>query len=158
MKTRLQGIVETGIESWEQSMDLVGRLFAVAEPGTVYSEPVTAGDYTLITASEVRVGMGVGYGFGAGGEGSQDDNGSEGEEKGEVEADENAEGPAGFGAGGGGGGGGFSLGRPIAVISVGPGGVQVRPIVDVAGVAVAFFTMFGSLMAMLSKMRQAAES
>ena len=44
----------------------MGKLFAVAQPGAVYSEPVTVREHTVITASEVKVGMGFGFGMGGG--------------------------------------------------------------------------------------------
>src|SRR5687767_12037348 len=47
----------------------VAKLFDVYQPGVVFSEPATVGDHTVITASEVYVGMGVGFGRGAGGAG-----------------------------------------------------------------------------------------
>jgi hypothetical protein len=41
------------------------------------------------------------------------------------------------------------------VISVGPEGVQVEPVVDPTKIALAFFTTLGSMFFMLSKMRKA---
>jgi uncharacterized spore protein YtfJ len=84
--------------------DSLTRLFGEASPTTLFSEPVKHGDETIITAvAWERAGA---FGFGSGeGQG------------------ENME----TGSGEGGGGGGFSQGRPVAVIKVGPGGVEVRP-------------------------------
>lgn len=81
-----------------------------------HSAPITSGDYTIITASEVSAGIGFGYGLG-GGVGPKP---SEGETTSEAEAQETQEQPSGFG--GGGGGGGAAMARPVAVISVGPQG------------------------------------
>ena len=101
------------VKNHEQAMDVLKRLFAVAEPGAVYSAPVTVGDQTVITASEVSIGMGLGFGSGSGS--SQE----------------------GAGGGGGGGGGGGSMGRPVAVIAIGPQGVRVEPVVDPTKIALA---------------------
>lgn len=95
--------------------------------------------------------MGFGYGSG-GGSGTEPD---EGEAVSENES-QDERGAAGFG--GGGGGGGVSGGRPVAVISIGPKGVRVEPVVDVTKIALAFFTTLGSMFFMLAKMRKAAQS
>ena len=58
----------------------------------------------------------------------------------------------GVGLGGGGGGGGAAMARPVAVISVGPNGVQVEPVVDPTKIAIAFFTTLGSMFFKLSRM------
>lgn len=126
------------VKDWEQGTEVIGRLFTVAQPGSVYGEPAAAGDYTIITASEVSVGMGLGYGAG----GESGDAGQESPAKGEY--------------GGGGGGGGFSAGRPVAVISVGPDGVRVEPVVDITKVALAFITAVGAMVVAFNKMRRAA--
>lgn len=119
------------IRSHEQAMEVLKRLFAVAEPGVVYSAPVTIGEQTIITASEVSVNLGLGYGGG----GDKEGNG-----------------------GNGGGAGGGSLGRPVAVISVGPQGVHVEPVVDPTKIALALFTMLGALFIAWGKMRKAART
>jgi uncharacterized spore protein YtfJ len=91
----------------------VQDLFGVAAPGTVFSEPRTIGeDLVIAAASWERIG---GFGFGAG-RGS-DDGGGEG-------------------IGGGGGGGGSSQGRPVAVIRVGPSGIEVKPVIDFTKIGV----------------------
>jgi uncharacterized spore protein YtfJ len=131
---------QTIAANWEKSMGVLQRIFDVANPSSVYSQPVQSGEYTVITASEVSVGMGVGQGLGSGSE-----------EK-ATEAGESASTAGGSGGGGGGGGGGWS--RPVAVISVGPGGVHVEPIVDVTKLGLAFFTMIGSAVFMMRKMRK----
>ena len=113
-----------------EAMELIGRLFDVAKPDAVYTEPLESGDYTVITASELVVTMGAGYG--GGGEYTPS---AEGDESGETS----------FGSGGGGGGGGFAMGRPVAVITVGPEGTQVEPIVDPTKIAIAFFTTFAAM-------------
>ena len=143
-------IAITTVKGQEQSMALMEKLLATAQPSAVYSAPVTSGDSTIITASEVSAGIGFGYGLG-GGVGPKS---SEGETTSEAEAQETQEQPSGFG--GGGGGGGAAMARPVAVISVGPEGVQIQPIVDASKIALAFFTTLGGMVIMLSRMRRAS--
>lgn len=114
--------------------ELVGRLFEVAKVTAVYSEPQQHGDHTIITASELMVSMGAGFGGGGGA-------GKDGE----------------AGSGGGGGGGGSTLARPVAVIAIGPNGVNVEPIVDVTKIAITLFTAMGAMGVALAKMRRVAE-
>ena len=52
--------------SHEQNLNLVQKLFETARPTAVFSEPLHAGEYTVITAAEVMAGGGVGYGGGGG--------------------------------------------------------------------------------------------
>ena len=146
MSEEFEDIVVTAAKSQEQSYELMGQLIAVAQPGAVYSEPVTSGDYTVITASEVSVGMGFGYGIGGG----TSSEASESEAADSEESDLQGEDASGIG--GGGGGGGLSLGRPVAVISVGPSGVQVEPVRDVTKVLLALITAAGAMMIMLGRM------
>lgn len=127
------------LKSQEQVLATINRLFDVMQTRTLFSEPISAGDATIITASEVNVGMGVGFGTGMG-EG-------EGAEEGE---------PKGSGGGVGGGGGGASMGRPVAAIIVDRNGVHVEPIVDVTKIAVVLFTALGAIFIARGKMRQAA--
>lgn len=145
MSKEFNKIVATAVKNQEQAAELVEKLFAVAQPGAVYGEPVTVGEHTVITASEVKVGMGFGCGLGAGPAAEPGE--------GETESkDEPQDERAGTGYGGGGCGGGVSGGRPVAVISIGPEGVQVEPVVDATKIALAFFTTLGSMFFMLSKM------
>ena len=143
MSQQFEGFQATIAENQEQARELMDKLMAVARPGTVFGEPVSVGDYTVITASEVRVGAGVGFGGGAGeGTGPVDEEGEEGAGQGS-------------GMGVGGGGGGMSSGRPVAAVVVGPNGVHVEPIVDVTSLGIAFFTTLGAMFLMLNKMRKA---
>lgn len=90
-----------------QAVEALTRIFGEASPNTLFSVPQQVGDALVITAvAWERAG---GFGFGSGG-----GTGPDGEE----------------GGGEGGGGGGASQGRPVAVIRVGPGGVQVTPVID----------------------------
>ena len=136
--------IKESIPDQDAANELMGRLFDAARPEAVYGEPVTQGEYTVITASEITVGMGYGYG-GGGGTGPA----------GEGQETESAQGEA-MGYGAGGGGGGSTSARPVAVVEIGPNGVRVEPIVDPTKIALAAFTAFGAMFMMLSKMKQAA--
>lgn len=130
-----------------EAIALLSKLFKVAEPGAVFSTPVIAGDHTVITASEITVGMGAGFGTGEGGPAPQ--------QAGEGEQQANAERRSeGSGSGGGGGGGGFSTGRPVAAIIISPAGVRVDPVVDVTKIAVVFFTALGAMFMAWRAMRR----
>jgi len=151
MTKAFEHLAESGLSGWQDTTALIGRLFDTARPAGVFSEPLQAGDHTIITASEVMVGMGAGYGSGSG-------FGPDEAEKGAVE--ETAGNKGGIEAvdhesGGGGGGGGYATGRPVAIISVGPEGVAVQPVPDVTKVLLALTTMLGTLLVLVSKMRQA---
>ena len=138
------------IKSQEQAIGLMEKLVDVAQPGAVYGEPVTIDDHTIITASEVSAGLGFGYGIGGGT--APESEAVEEEPEAEVETEHQEAATSGFGGGGGGGGG--SMARPVAVISVGPEGVQVEPVVDVTKIALALFTMIGSIFVMGARMRK----
>lgn len=148
------GIAVSMLENQKDATALIERLFEVAKPEAVYSEPVTAGEYTVITASEVKVGMGYGFGSGAGTTAeavaveADEDDGTPLEVGLEEERD------AGFG--GGGGGGGVSGSRPVAAISIGPKGVEVQPVVDATKIALAFVTALGAMAIAASRMKQAS--
>lgn len=150
MSAEFDNVIVTAVKSQEQSVELMEKLLAVAQPSAVYSPPLVSGDYTLITASEVYAGMGFGFGIGGGTAPKP--------AEGTAMSEEEPEGQAGqpSGVGGGGGGGGASMGRPVAVISIGPEGVQVEPVVDATKVALAFFTTLGSMLFMLGRMRRAS--
>ena len=142
MSEQFEGFQATITRNQDQARELMDKLVAVAQPGTVFAEPVSVGDYTVITASDIRVGAGFGFGGGFG-EGTTADE----------EEDEGAS--QGSGAGIGGGGGGMSSGRPVAAIVVGPNGVHVEPVVDVTTLGIALFTTLGAMFIMLGKMRKA---
>lgn len=149
MSDEFNKFVTTAVKNQEQAVEVVEKLFSVAQPTAVYGEPVTVGERMVITASEVKVGVGFGYGAG-GGTGTGP---AEGEAVGENQPQDEWEGT---GYGSGGGGGGVSGGRPVAVISIGPEGVRVEPVVDSTKIALALFTTLGSMFFMLSKMRRAS--
>ncbi len=145
MSDKLEDVVVTAIKNQQQGQELLEKLVAVAQPGTVYGAPVTVGDYTIITASEVTVNVGFGYGIG-GGSGAQP---ASGQSAGEEVAQDKTEGT---GLGGGGGGGGFSGARPVAVVVIGPSGLHVEPVVDPTKIALAFFTALGTMFIMARRM------
>jgi len=139
MSEEMKEVMDSTTASWSATASVIEKLFSVAQPGAVFSEPVTVEGRTIITTSEVMVGMGVGYGIGAGS--------AQGAE---------AEMTSGEGYGGGGGGGGFSTGRPVAAIIIEPEGVRIEPIVDVTKISLAFFTVLGSIFLMGFRLRRAA--
>jgi uncharacterized spore protein YtfJ len=93
----------------------LSTLLGDASPGTVFSEPVTLGNDLVITAAAWE--RGGGFGFGGGSDNEQ-------------------------GSGIGSGGGGGAQGRPVAVIRVGPNGIDVRPVIDVTKVGITLFLAF----------------
>lgn len=139
--------VVTAVKSHKQAAEVMEKLIAVAQPGVIYSEPVTAEGHTVITASELSVAMGFGYGGGIG----TDTEMAEGEI---LSENESQDGMDGAGIGYGGGGGGVSNGRPVAIISIGSEGVQVQPVMDLTKITLAVFTTLGSMLFMLGKMRK----
>ncbi len=130
---------------WVQSLDrteernaqVMDKVLAAAQPGVVYGPPVSKDGYTIITANEIMAGGGYGFGKGAG---------TAPTAPGETDQSQAA---APGGAGGGGGGGGFSNGRPVAVIVMGPDGVDVKPIVDVTKLGIAGISAWIAIIATL---------
>ena len=150
MSDEINQVIATSVRSQEQAAELLEKLVAVA-PGMVYSEPVTSGDSTVITASEVSVAMGFGYGLGGG----TDARPAAEEPSGEEGADDASITATSSGAGGGGGGGGVSSARPVAVIIIGPEGVKVQPVLDPTKIGLALIAAVGGMLFMLVKMRRA---
>ena len=124
----------TPLDSITGVYDLIGRLFRVAEPGAVYSEPIISGERTVIITSELSMSIGAGGGFGASSEPVT-----------ETGADAASVPPHKEDSGGGGGGGGFSFGRPVAAVIIEPSGVRVEPIVDPTKLGIALFTTLGAM-------------
>ena len=91
------------------SVEGLAAMFGEASTSALFSKPEKSGDDLIIVASAwERAG---GFGFGGGGRVGED-------------------------SGGGGGGGGASRGRPVAVIRVGPSGVEVKPVIDFTRVGI----------------------
>ncbi len=139
-------IIAESIPNQDKAYEFMEKLYTVANPKAVFSEPVEVGEYKVITASEIQLMKGFGYGSGGGGAtmptGEEDT--------------ENGDGEQSIGYGGGGGGGGTVAARPVAVIEIGPHGVRVEPIVDPTKIAIAFFTTIVSIFVMGSKMKRAS--
>jgi len=140
-------VLSRAVHSIDEGYALLERLLHAAEHGQVFGAPLTEGGHTVITASVVRAGMGFGFASGAGGAPTppDDETSSAGEE---LE-------PAAGGAGGGGGGGGMAVGRPVAVITIGPEGVEVKPVIDWLKIGLAAATTLGAMFAMLKAMANA---
>lgn len=134
MKEGLERIDASTLNTQTQAIEVLEKLFAVTQPGVIFSAPVKVGDYTVITASEISIGMGLGMGSGGG-------------------TDEEGSGGSGSGVGGGGG----SMGRPVAAISIGRDGVHVEPIVDMTKIAIALFTALGAMFMAWRAMRKASK-
>jgi uncharacterized spore protein YtfJ len=124
------------------------RIFAAAQPGAVFGQPVVSGAVTVITASEVSSGggFGSGSGFGRGQPGSGQAEQPSGEGAGSTSPN--------VGGGGGMGGGGGAMARPVAAIVIGPDGVQIQPIYDVTKVALAGLAALGTIIAIWSRSRR----
>jgi uncharacterized spore protein YtfJ len=131
----------------EQLSRVLEKIYSAAQPGAVYSEPVTAGNYTVITASEIAAGGGFGSGLGFGLPTTPPK--QQGETSGREAQPTNS-------GGGGMGGGGGSSGRPVAIIIIGPDGVTVKPVVDVTKIALAGVTAWGTMLMLLRRMRKAS--
>ena len=144
--------------SHEQNLNLIQKLFETARPTAVFSEPLQAGGYTVITAAEVMAGGGVGYG-GGGGSGPATAEVDEVEITDELPvqalAEDAAEPNEGYGVGGG--GGGYTFARPVAAITIGPDGVTVEPIVDATKIAIAMFTTIGAMALMFARMSKLSQ-
>jgi uncharacterized spore protein YtfJ len=157
------------------------KLLATASPDSAFGAPITVGEYTIIPAAEVVAVMGTGFGGAYGpeaccchGEEPCDchDKGDEGKESGEAAAGQDkddkceCEGECTCGdececschdQGGqasGAGGGGTAMSRPVAVIAIGPQGVQVKPVVDVTKVGIALFTAVGAMWLAIARMNR----
>jgi uncharacterized spore protein YtfJ len=133
----------------ERKAQTMERLLSAADATKVFSQPVTSGDYTVITAAEVGGGGGFGSGMGMGA--------PHGRRRRDAAQDEQAVDQEGLatGAGIGGGGGGGSMGRPVSTIIIGPDGVEVRPVLDVTKLTLAALTAFGTAGALAVKMLKA---
>jgi len=132
--------LETTDKAHERAAAVLTELVSVASADRVYSEPVVAGDRTIITAAEIQTGMGFGYGLAAGrsawwGRGRRDlgDGGPRG----------------------GGGGGGQAAGRPVAVVTIETDGVHVQPVLDRTKIVLTALTAFGAIGLTLIRLRRA---
>lgn len=142
MAEKFDQITELSRKNQDQSLQLLSKLLDAARPEAVYSNPVNTGETKVFTASEISVGLGYGHGLG---EGPQFVTNLD------VEGEETS-GGEGMGTGGGGGGGAGA--RPVAVITITGDQVRVTPIFDVTKIALAFFTMLGSIFFLGTQVRK----
>lgn len=138
MSEEFNKLIIEAIPNQEKANELLGKMFDITRPEAVYGEPIIAGEYTVITASELTAAFGTGYG---GGGGAGPDESEDGQNQ-----------PAGYG--GGGGGGGTTTARPVAAITIGPNGVEVKPIVDPTKFGIAIATAVGAMFMALGRMRR----
>jgi uncharacterized spore protein YtfJ len=138
MTTTVDGVDATLDQSRAVTEAMMTKIFAAAQPGAVFSAPVIAGAYTVITASEVGAGGGFGSGRGTGMKPTDRSS---------------TNGSLVQGEGGGTGGGGGANGRPIAAIVIGPDGVTVQPIFDVTKIMLSLITAWGVMLAAYWRMR-----
>ena len=132
-----QGLEATG-EAHERAARILDDLISVANADKVYSDPVVAGDRTVITAAEIQVGMGFGYGL---------------SEAVTVSTGRRQREHRGGGPGGGGGGGGHAVGRPVAVVTIEPEGVTVQPVLDRTKIVLTALTAAGAMGMMMMRRR-----
>ena len=147
MSDELKNLISSQDSRLEQGAKIMEKVFSAAQPGAVFGEPVTVGNFTVITASEVTSGGGFGTGFGIGPAVAPPVKGQEGQETAEPKEQANT-------GGGGMGGGGGSRGRPVAIITIGQDGVKVEPVMDVTAIALAALTAWGAMLLIIGKMRK----
>jgi uncharacterized spore protein YtfJ len=152
MSETVDNLVASMNKSQEESMKVVDKILAAAQPGAVYGAPVVSGSYTVITASEVVAGGGFGFGSQL----SPTPATTSGQTPDEQAPQAQRQEPVAIGGGGGGGGG--STGRPVAIIVMGPDGVRVRPVLDITKLALAWVTAGGAMALMLRRMRKASKA
>jgi uncharacterized spore protein YtfJ len=121
-----------------EGLTLLGKLTEAASPEAVFGKPIQQGDTTVITANTVNIGLGYGLGgFVLG--------------RNEVEKLERDE------VNGGGGGGGATSARPVAVISIRPEGVEVKPVIDVTQIGLALISAVGAIFIASKKIKKLAK-
>jgi uncharacterized spore protein YtfJ len=111
---------------------------------------VESGTYIVITAAEVTSGGGFGMGMGLGPASRSDTTAAPTVEAAPPEGSQT-------GGGGGVGGGGGAMGRPVAIIAIGPDGVRIKPVVDVTKVALAGLTAGATMLGLLRARRRAGK-
>jgi uncharacterized spore protein YtfJ len=134
----------------DRAATMLEKLFAAAQPGAVYGQPVESGTYTVIAAAEVTSGGGFGMGMGLGPASRSNAKAAPTAEAAPPEGSQT-------GGGGGVGGGGGAMGRPVAIIAIGPDGVRIKPVVDVTKVALAGLTAGATMLGLLRARRRAGK-
>ena len=137
MKEAVSEFLQNVAQESQARSQALDRLLSSADSSKVFGPPVTSGQYTVISASEVASGGGFGSGMGFGLPRARRSQASE-------EPGPSAE-TAPEGAGGGGGGGGGSIGRPVAAIIIGPNGVKVKPVLDLTKISLTALTAWGAV-------------
>ncbi|MFQ5594793.1 MAG: spore germination protein GerW family protein [Anaerolineae bacterium] len=112
-------------EKVTQATQPIERMLERLSADTVFGEPTTQGDVTVIPVAEFGTGFGYGFGWG----------------QGPGEASEGGEEVAGAGEGGGGGGGAGGRARPVGYIRISPDDVTFQPIKDETRIALAGIAM-----------------
>ena len=158
MNDEVHQVIETADQEHERAAEVLADLILAASADKVYSEPVVAGDRTIITAAEIHTGMGFGYGVASGktdpaGHGSDPDAKVTVLSWGRRQRNGNDRGPR-----GGGGGGGQAAGRPVAIVAIDPDGVTVQPVLDRTKIAVTALTTVGAIGLAWLRLRRAARS
>ncbi|MCZ7670107.1 MAG: hypothetical protein M5U34_24490 [Chloroflexi bacterium] len=67
MSVEFNKLISESFPNQREANELMGKLFAAAQPDAIFSQPVVQGEYAIITASEMIGGLGYGYGGGGGG-------------------------------------------------------------------------------------------
>ena len=154
MTERHDHALEVTDNAHERAAEVLAELISVASADKVFNEPVVAGDRQIITAAEIHTGMGFGYGRstsrrGRAGQGSDSDVKARAASWGRGRRDRGEAGPR-----GGGGGGGQATGRPVAVVTIDPDGVQVQPVWDRTKIVVTALTALGAIGVTLIRLRR----
>lgn len=111
------------LEGIDQIVSRIGeQLPTHVNAGTVFGEPVTRGDRTVIPVARVSMGFGFGAGAGQAPEGT----------------------PGGYGGGGGGGGG--AAGEPVGYIEITPTSSRFVPTVDVTRIVTMSVRMWSMML------------
>ena len=155
MSGALEDLMQSLRADSEARSQALQKLLSGADSSRVFGQPVSSGAYTVIPAAEIASGggFGSGVGFGAPRHGNAVVSG----ESGAAVAAGLASGVASSlpmleGGGGGGGGGGGAMGRPVAVIVVGPDGVKVKPVLDMTKLALTAIGAWGAVAALSLRM------
>lgn len=122
-------------EHMRSIMSRIDRLFDVARPESVFTEPIVADGRTVIPAAEVWLLAAVGGGGGSGPSEPGDTLSEVGNES----------------IGAGAGSGGLAHARPVAVIIIDRDGVRVEPVVDATKIALTALTVLGGMLFALSR-------
>lgn len=104
----------------EEILNRFDEMHQRATVKTVFGDPYQVNGRTIVPVAKASFGFGFG-----GGQGTMNANGSQGDREAGVDS----------GGSAGGGGGGYISARPVAVLELGPDGTKVKPIVDVARIA-----------------------